>query len=366
MLAPINHAFRGDDRVVVLDHRAHPPMSLDRSTLEAMLASMSDFIFVISRDGVYLDYHAAHVDQLFAPPEQFLGRHLSEVLPPASSAVLLTAMARIGLGRDVVEVEYTLPMPDGDRVFEARLAAIDADRILSIDRIDRDITDRRRNHNLIAGRLISSQEAERQRIARELHDDLSQQLALLNLDIDRLGADHPADPELSRRVRRLSQWVGEIARDVHHLSHELHPARLQALGLVASIASLCRDVTTQHNIEIDFSHAGIPERIPPDIALCIYRVVQEALNNVVRHSGAARAAIILAAGGGMLRAQIADQGKGFQTASHAFTGLGLVSMRERAAFVGGDVVVRSLPGAGTRVGVRVPLHVEGAHVLRSD
>src|SRR4029077_16092830 len=119
---------------------------------------------------------------------------------------------------------------------------------------------------------ISSQEAERQRIARDLHDDLSQQLALLNFEIDQLETTHLSAPDLAKRVRRLSRQAGDIASYVHRLSHELHPARVQALGLVASIASLSRDIRTQHRIEIDFSHQAIPERIPPDVALCIYRV----------------------------------------------------------------------------------------------
>jgi signal transduction histidine kinase len=144
-----------------------------------------------------------------------------------------------------------------------------------------------RIHDL-AGRLIAG----RKRASpnrRELHDDLSQKLALLIMDTELLARGALARAaDLAERAGAISQRASEIATDVHRLSHELHPATLQAIGLVASIHRICRDVGRQHGIAVDFSHHGVPKTIQPDVALCLYRIVQEALHNVVKHSGARR------------------------------------------------------------------------------
>jgi signal transduction histidine kinase len=201
---------------------------------------------------------------------------------------------------------------------------------------------------------MSSEDADRQRIARELHDDLSRQLALLNREIDQLDLSLD-DDGLSERVRDLSQELERIASHVQRLSHELHPAGQGAQGLVASIARLCRDVAAEHAIEIDCTHHSMPADIPPDVSLCAYRIVQEALNNVVKHSGVTRAAIRMAVADGVLSVQVADPGRSFSVDGGTPAGLGLITMRERAAAVGGEIVIQSSPGAGTRIAFRVPL-----------
>jgi signal transduction histidine kinase len=204
--------------------------------------------------------------------------------------------------------------------------------------------------------LIAAQEAERRRIARELHDDLSQKLALLNIDIELLERTSGASPgEMSARIRDLSDRAGEIAASVHLLSHELHPSKLEALGLVAAIESHCRDIRNQHDIAVEFLSSGVTMSIPPDLALCLYRIVQEALHNVVKHSGADKASVQLTRDRDSLVLHIADSGAGFAPEEHDRTGLGLVSMRERVHYLGGKLVIHSAPGSGTRIGVRVPL-----------
>jgi PAS domain S-box-containing protein len=207
----------------------------------------------------------------------------------------------------------------------------------------------------LAGRLIAAQEAERARIARDLHDDMSQRLALLTIDIDQLGRQGRLPAETVEHLRLISQRAGEIASDVHLLSYQLHPTKLQTLGLVTAIQSVCRDISNQHGVDVEFQREPVPSGIAPEVALCLYRIVQESLRNVVKHSGARRALVRLSALDGELRLSVADQGKGFDVATTARTGLGLVSMRERVNFVGGEIVVHSKPGRGTRIGVRVPV-----------
>jgi PAS domain S-box-containing protein len=208
----------------------------------------------------------------------------------------------------------------------------------------------------LAGRLIAAQEVERMRIARDLHDDLSQKLALLMADVNQLGAaGGSAAGDLGGRIHEISRRADEIAADVHHLSHQLHPAKLEVLGLVAAIEGLCRDVTAQHQVEVQFRHQQVPSGVSPDVSLCLYRIAQESLRNVTRHSGATHASIELTGNDDVLRLQIADGGRGFETTDTRQAGLGLVSMRERVHFVGGQIVIHSAPGQGTRIGVRVPL-----------
>ena len=224
----------------------------------------------------------------------------------------------------------------------------------------REITESERAHELnrqLAGRLIASQEEERQRIARELHDDLSQELALLNIELDQMVRDLEAG-QLRSRLRRVSQRAGAIASEVHHLSHELHPSRLRTLGLVAAIGSLCRDVAHQLSILVDFAHEGeLPQPLDADLSLCIYRITQEALHNVAKHSRARKASVRLASSANDLSLYVADAGVGFDAAASCAEGLGLASMRERVSFLKGQFAIHTSPGQGTRIGVRIPLPV---------
>jgi signal transduction histidine kinase len=206
----------------------------------------------------------------------------------------------------------------------------------------------------LAGRLISAQEAERKRIARELHDDLSQKLALLSLDIAHIPQRPIAVDALADRVRAVSERASEIAADVHNLSYQLHPSRLETLGLVAAIERLCGDVSAQHGLKVEFEHRRVPDAINPDVALCLYRIAQEGLHNVVRHSGAHEARVGLVGDEGVLDLRITDPGVGFTGVPTERAGIGLVSMRERANYVGGQFEIRTASGAGTSIRVTVP------------
>jgi signal transduction histidine kinase len=227
-----------------------------------------------------------------------------------------------------------------------------ADRLVIIVR---DVTEAWRASELnrdLAGKLIASQEDERHRIARELHDNVSQQIALLAIGIDQLAATLPAEQS---RFRELSDRAGEIATDIHDLSHELHPSKLQTLGLVDSLQLLCRDVARQGTVDVVFKRDIVPQDVEPNVALCLYRIAQEALHNVVRHSSARHAEVRLAGDAEYLVLQVSDSGVGFDAKRGRWEGLGLASMRERAAFLKGQLAVHTFPGGGTRLGVRVPI-----------
>jgi len=203
----------------------------------------------------------------------------------------------------------------------------------------------------LAGRLITGQELEFKRLARELHDNLSQNLALLAIDVELMTGKGHVAPEASSIAGR----VASIATDVHLLSHRLHPFKLEALGLVPAIQSLCDDVSRQHAIAIAFQSDLVPARLSPDAALCMFRIAQEGLRNIVKHAHTTAAQVSLSASDSDLSLQIADRGRGFVPGEQDRTGLGLISIRERVNFLGGRLAVDSKPGEGTRIAVSVPV-----------
>jgi signal transduction histidine kinase len=212
-----------------------------------------------------------------------------------------------------------------------------------------------REAGILAGRLIAAQESERRRLARELHDNLGQKLALLCMEIESLGAHTAVVPAaLAEAIASLSERVRDISSDVHCLSHDLHPAKLELLGLSQAVASLCRDVSSRCSVRIEFRQGVGSLRVSAPGALCLFRVTQEALQNVVKHSGARAATVRLTQARQNIHLHVADDGKGFAGSSNNGVGLGLLSMRERVHMAGGRIVIRSVPDQGTRVGVRLP------------
>ena len=208
----------------------------------------------------------------------------------------------------------------------------------------------------LGGRLLGAQEAERARIARELHDDVSQQLALLAFDLDLLrGEGSRQRRHADRVVQGAFDRAQGVARSVHALSHRLHPVRLQMLGLVASLHGLARELSTA-DVPILFSHEDVPVDVPEEITLCLFRVVQEALQNAVKHSAATRVSVHLSGThvSGLLLT-VDDDGIGFNVEEAWTCGLGLLSMTERIESVDGALNIRSTRGRGTRLEVVVPL-----------
>ncbi len=209
----------------------------------------------------------------------------------------------------------------------------------------------------LGGQLINAHEKERIRLSRELHDELGQRVALLSIELGLLNqqmATH--DHEVRAQATKLAWEATEIGNALHRLSHNLHPSRLEQLGLRRSIETLCHELVDTKRIAIDLQIADVPEGIGLDMSLCLYRIAQEALNNVVKHSGAAHAVLGLGQDARAIVMSIADDGAGFDPADVRRKGtLGLISMRERARLVHATLAVTSQPGHGTRLEVRAPL-----------
>jgi signal transduction histidine kinase len=330
----------------------------------AVLRALPDLVFVIQSDGTYLDYHAGDAKQLFAPPSAFIGRKIREIMPPSLADMFDEAITNaIGSSGPVV-VKYELPMSGDRRSFEARLTAAGGDRVIAIVR---DLTEIERAHaqnRSLAGRLIASQEMERRRIARELHDDLSQKVALLNIEIDQLVAPGVARRERVKCQKRLAVRLSELADDLNHLAHRLHPSKLHTLGLEASIRSICAEFSRRRDIKVSFTHGPLPRTINPNVSLCLYRVAQEGLHNVFRHSQASHVSVELCSEQSALLLQIVDDGLGFDPVGAERTGLGLVSMRERVSQLGGTLQIRSGAQTGSRITAMVPLREAVRHRSR--
>jgi signal transduction histidine kinase len=221
----------------------------------------------------------------------------------------------------------------------------------------------------LSGRLIDAQEQERSRIARELHDDFSQRMALLQIGLQQIENENKAgfSSQARQQLHNTSELASEISSNLHDLSHQLHPSRLDTLGLMSALRGLCKEFSQQHKLEVQFVHKDIPEGTPKDVTLCLFRIAQEALRNVVKHSGASAATVEVSGRGDCIDLCISDAGVGFETKSaKGAAGLGLISMRERLRLVGGDIVVESEPSHGTRLHVHVPLPTSDAAVTKGE
>lgn len=210
--------------------------------------------------------------------------------------------------------------------------------------------------------LIQTREEERKRIARELHDDFGQRIAFLRMDLE-MGIQEDASLNFGgfpTRWRSVLAGLEELGLDIQQLSHRLHSSKLQYLGLIPALKNLSAQVEKRHGVKIDVQANDPVADVSRENELCVYRVAQEALHNIVKHSGADQAVIALSSNGSILRMEVSDNGRGFDQAE-PLQGLGLASMRERLSIAGGDLQIRSSSGHGTVLSIHVPLAGPGKH-----
>jgi signal transduction histidine kinase len=208
----------------------------------------------------------------------------------------------------------------------------------------------------LAAKLLHAQEEERRRIAREMHDDWTQRLTLLGIEIAKLEKHIGAPETALPLLRTMQERLVSLSEDVHALSRQLHPSILDDLGLVEALRSECASFSRREGIAVVYRPEEVSARLPKDVALCVYRIAQEALRNLAKHAAVSEAWVILLASGPELLLRVQDTGVGFDPAGgHSQPGLGLSSMEERARLIQAKLSVTSAPGQGTTVEVRVPL-----------
>jgi PAS domain S-box-containing protein len=265
--------------------------------------------------------------------------------------------------REPFEMEYRLRRNDGEYrwIFDYGVPRFNSDgSFAGYIGSASDMTDQKMAQEAlekVSGQLIEAQERERRRLARELHDDICQRLAMLSLKIEKVTKGAGRGPSsLADQLEQIWQQCSNLTVDVQALSHELHPSILDNLGLATAVKSFCREVAEQGGVAVEFVGKNMPDSLPHEVSLALFRVVQEALHNAVRYSGQKHFEVRLQEISGELELEVSDQGVGFdaQNAKNG-GGLGLVSMAERIHQVNGTFNIDSQPNVGTRIRARVPL-----------
>lgn len=281
---------------------------------------------------------------------------------PEDRETVVAAMDALTPKNPTLKVSYRIIRQDNTEIWVERnsIAHFDEEgRILRIVGMVADITERKLAEAALSRarlRSIEAQEQERSRIARELHDDIGQRLALLTIELRQIQNNADGLPaEVRERLEQLGRQSTEIASDTQSLSHELHSARLDYLGITAAVKGFCREFSKRQQMEVDFKSHDVPASVPSDISLCLFRVLQEGLHNSAKHSGAKNFAVRLWGMQDEICLSVTDFGAGFDSeAAKESHGLGLVSMEERLQLVNGTLCIDSRPNLGTTIYARVP------------
>jgi PAS domain S-box-containing protein len=267
--------------------------------------------------------------------------------------------------REPFQVEHRLRRHDGEYrwIVTVGVPRYDADRSFAgYIGTAADITDRKlavEALSTVSQKLIEAHEEERTRIARELHDDISQRLAVVSVCLGNLKqSPSGSTPAFEQQIGEASQQIADLASDIQVLSHGLHPPRLELLGLEAAAAGFCEELSHRYGVTIDARFKDIPKAVPPEISLCLYRVLQEALQNVVKHGGTRGAQVSLNGQVNTIDLRVEDSGAGFDPhEAMRGPGLGLTSMKERLKVIGGQLSIHSQQGRGTMIHAIAPLRL---------
>ncbi len=306
--------------------------------------------------------------------EDLIGRRFIELIPDADRPAALLHVEMVLQGGSPTINEHNVLLPDGimgrQQWIDHAIRSANG-QVEELQGIGRDITDRWRAEETLrdkenslheayvrirslAHQLMLAQEAERTEIARDLHDDVSQQLAALGIGLSLIeGRVHDAE-FVHEEVTRLREVAIGLAEKVRHVSHELHPGILQHSGLKSAIASHCDTTASQHQFLLQFDARGSFNDVPADVALCLYRAAQQALRNVAMHANASQVWVSLVRADDRIELTIADNGRGFDTSGGRTRGLGLLSIEERVHLVNGEFSITSRTGGGSRLHISAP------------
>jgi PAS domain S-box-containing protein len=381
--APIRHAdgaISKQSMIMDITERKKAEMALEesRTQIAAVMNSTKDFIWSVDpkRFGL-LSWNRAFGDYFFEQRgiDLHVGMTPTELVPPEYVPLWHDLFSR-ALREEFIVVEYVVVaqtmtlllslhvMKQGDQVFGISVFGKDITALKKAEETLKEneaaLRSSQQDLRKLAGKLISAKEEELKRLSRELHDDLTQRLAVLAIEAGKieiqLSKMPQALPEPVQKISGIKEQLIRVSEDVHRISRQLHPTILDDLGLVRAIESECAAVMSREKIEIIFQKEDVPDEIDNDIALCLYRVVQESLRNVLTHSRAESCKILLKGADTTLCLTVSDDGVGFDPAEVRHKpGLGLSSMRERAQLVKGVFTIRSRIGHGSVIRACVPL-----------
>jgi PAS domain S-box-containing protein len=336
--------------------------SEERLRLAAVAGKMFAYTWDAVTDVIVRSGESAHILGI-ADSTPTTGREVLARIHPDDRERVGVAVTGLTPESPDLQITYRVIRPDGTVIWlEGTSRAYFDDngsRLRSVGMVA-DITPRKLAEEALSSvsrRLIEAQETERARIARDLHDDIGQGLALLTVTLDQIKhVTADSSGEVRRCMDQLQRQISEITASVQALSHDLHPFKLQLLGVVAAMKSFCTELSELHRVEIDFTHQDISRTMPPKISLCLFRVLQEALHNAVRYSGVRRFSVQLRGTSHEVQLIVRDAGIGFdpETAAQG-RGLGLTSMKERLKLAGGELSIQSELTRGTTIVAWVPL-----------
>jgi PAS domain S-box-containing protein len=336
--------------------------SEERFRLAAQAGKIYAYEWDVATDRVTRSEEHVNVLGFSDGAKQLTRQQLLARVHPDDRALFVGAVEQVSPENPTTRITYRILSPDGSITWLEKSARAFFDvhgKVLRMIGMVADITQRKLAEVSLAsvsGRLIEAQEQERSRIGRELHDDIGQRLALLAIKLQELHNDPLILPGVRSRMGELQKQTSEIAADIQSLSHELHSAKLQYLGIAVAMRGFCREFGEQQRVEVDFQTHDLPGPLSADTSLCFFRVLQESLHNAVKHSGARYFEVRLWGTSDEIHLAVSDSGVGFdREAAKTSQGLGLVSMEERLKLLKGTFSVESELEVGTTIHARVPL-----------
>jgi PAS domain S-box-containing protein len=315
----------------------------------AVVESSDDAIVSEDLNGIVLSWNQAASRMFRFAEADAIGRPISQLLPPELLTEVASVVQNLRAGERTVRLERTRTSTSAERVdLSSTISPLrdGAGQLVGTVRILRDISEQKRAEEALGRatrKLVLVQEQERARIARELHDDIGQRLALLTVGLTGISDE-------------LQTQASEIAADLQSLSHELHPSKIEVVGTVTGMRVFCREFAHQHQFVVDFEATDITRELSSNVSLNLFRILQEALHNTAKHSGTRRCRVRLWEAHGWVHLVVSDEGRGFDlAATKENRGIGLITMQERVSLVDGDFRIDSHPGSGTTVHARVPI-----------
>jgi len=326
----------------------------------------SPLVLAISRtsDSRFIEINESFEEQLGWTRDEVIGRTAPDLNLWADAEQRATFVSLTRANGSVRDLEALIRRKDGDiRTFLVSAEVLDVAGQNCTLSVGADITERKQAEEMLSTmsrRLIEAQEKERAWIARELHDDFDQRVAMVSVNLDTLERSlSGSEPQARCYAEEIKGQLKELGSDIHALSHRLHSSKLDYLGLASACKGFCAELSARQNVEIEFHSENIPRDLSKEISLCLFRVLQEALQNAVKHSGVLHFQVSLKGTSDNVELSVSDTGSGFDfDEAISREGLGLTSMKERLKLVDGQLSIESKTGHGTTIHARVPLSLK--------